>query len=292
MSAETGLPSQLRITDGKNFRLSSIATNDKLGRQKDTSRTRIRDCVDRMSVLQQRLAAYATHGILVVLQGMDTAGKDGAIRHAFSGLNPQGVHVTSFKAPVGISTRHDDLWRIHLAVPSRGEIGIFNRSHYEDVLVERVHPDMVRARGLNPDLPDFWDHRLGDLRHFESYLRRQNIIVLKLFLHISPEEQRQRLLKRLDHPEKRWKFSPSDLKEREFWPHYTAAYEEAIRATATPDAPWIVIPADHKWLARVLVAEALLDTLESLHLKEPEQKMSDALKDAQQALLKGAAKTV
>ncbi|AAW61206.1 polyphosphate kinase 2 family protein [Gluconobacter oxydans] len=292
MSAETGLPSQLRITDGKKFLLSSIATNDKLGRQKNTSRTRIRDCVDRMSVLQQRLAAYATHGILVVLQGMDTAGKDGAIRHAFSGLNPQGVHVTSFKAPVGIATRHDDLWRIHLAVPSRGEIGIFNRSHYEDVLVERVHPDMVRARGLDPDLPDFWDHRLGDLRNFESYLRRQNIIVLKLFLHISPEEQRQRLLKRLDHPEKRWKFSPSDLKEREFWPHYTAAYEEAIRATATPDAPWIVIPADHKWLARVLVAEALLDTLESLHLKEPEQKMSDALKEAQQALLKGAAKTV
>lgn len=292
MSAETGLPSQLRITDGKKFLLSSIATNDKLGRQKNTSRTRIRDCVDRMSVLQQRLAAYATHGILVVLQGMDTAGKDGAIRHAFSGLNPQGVHVTSFKAPVGIATRHDDLWRIHLAVPSRGEIGIFNRSHYEDVLVERVHPDMVRARGLDPDLPDFWDHRLGDLRNFESYLRRQNIIVLKLFLHISPEEQRQRLLKRLDHPEKRWKFSPSDLKEREFWPHYTAAYEEAIRATATPEAPWIVIPADHKWLARVLVAEALLDTLESLHLKEPEQKMSDALKEAQQALLKGAAKTV
>ncbi|MBF0852171.1 polyphosphate kinase 2 family protein [Gluconobacter sp. R75690] len=292
MSAETGLPSQLRITDGKKFRLSSIATNDKLGRQKNSSRTRIRDCVDRMSILQQRLAAYATHGILVVLQGMDTAGKDGAIRHAFSGLNPQGVHVTSFKTPVGIATRHDDLWRIHLAVPSRGEIGIFNRSHYEDVLVERVHPDMVRARGLDPDLPDFWDHRLGDLRNFESYLRRQNIIVLKLFLHISPEEQRLRLLKRLDHPEKRWKFSPSDLKEREFWPHYTAAYEEAIRATATPDAPWIVIPADHKWLARVLVAEALLDTLESLHLKEPEQKMSDALKEAQQILLKGAAKTV
>ena len=292
MSVEIGLPPQLRITDGKKFRLSSIPTNDKLGRQKNESRTRIRDCVDRMSVLQQRLAAYATHGILVVLQGMDTAGKDGAIRHAFSGLNPQGVHVTSFKAPAGISTRHDDLWRIHLAVPSRGEIGIFNRSHYEDVLVERVHPDMVRARGLNPDLPDFWDHRLQDLRNFESYLHRQNIIVLKLFLHISPEEQRLRLLKRLDHPEKRWKFSPSDIKEREFWPHYTAAYEEAIRVTSTPEAPWIVIPSDHKWLARVLVAEALLDTLESLHLKEPEQKLSDSLRDAQQALLKGAAKTV
>ncbi|GBR29115.1 polyphosphate kinase 2 family protein [Gluconobacter kondonii] len=292
MSVEIGLPPQLRITDGKKFRLSSIATNDTLGRQKNESRTRIRDCVDQMSILQQRLAAYATHGILVVLQGMDTAGKDGAIRHAFSGLNPQGVHVTSFKAPAGISTRHDDLWRIHLAIPSRGEIGIFNRSHYEDVLVERVHPDMVRARGLNPDLPDFWDHRLTDLKNFESYLRRQNIIVLKLFLHISPEEQRLRLLKRLDHPEKRWKFSPSDIKEREFWPHYTAAYEEAIRATSTPEAPWIVIPSDHKWLARVLVAEALLDTLESLHLKEPEQKLSDSLRDAQQALLKGAAKTV
>ncbi|AQS91331.1 polyphosphate--nucleotide phosphotransferase [Gluconobacter albidus] len=292
MSVEIGLPPQLRITDGKKFRLSSIPTNDTLGRQKNESRTRIRDCVDRMSLLQQRLAAYATHGILVVLQGMDTAGKDGAIRHAFSGLNPQGVHVTSFKAPAGISTRHDDLWRIHLAVPSRGEIGIFNRSHYEDVLVERVHPDMVRARGLNPDLPDFWDHRLEDLRNFESYLHRQNILVLKIFLHISPEEQRLRLLKRLDHPEKRWKFSPSDLKEREYWPHYTAAYEEAIRATSTPESPWIVIPSDHKWLARVLVAETLLETLESLHLKEPEQKLSDALRDAQQALLKGAAKTV
>ena len=292
MSVEIGLPPQLRITDGKKFRLSSIPTNDTLGRQKNESRTRIRDCVDRMSLLQQRLAAYATHGILVVLQGMDTAGKDGAIRHAFSGLNPQGVHVTSFKAPAGISTRHDDLWRIHLAVPSRGEIGIFNRSHYEDVLVERVHPDMVRARGLNPDLPDFWDHRLEDLRNFESYLHRQNILVLKIFLHISPEEQRLRLLKRLDHPEKRWKFSPSDLKEREYWPQYTAAYEEAIRATSTPESPWIVIPSDHKWLARVLVAETLLETLESLHLKDPEQKLSDALRDAQQALLKGAAKTV
>ncbi|OUI81060.1 polyphosphate:nucleotide phosphotransferase [Gluconobacter sp. DsW_056] len=292
MSVEIGLPPQLRITDGKKFRLSSIPTNDTLGRQKNESRTRIRDCVDRMSLLQQRLAAYATHGILVVLQGMDTAGKDGAIRHAFSGLNPQGVHVTSFKAPAGISTRHDDLWRIHLAVPSRGEIGIFNRSHYEDVLVERVHPDMVRARGLNPDLPDFWDHRLEDLRNFESYLHRQNILVLKIFLHISPEEQRLRLLKRLDHPEKRWKFSPSDLKERDYWPQYTAAYEEAIRATSTPESPWIVIPSDHKWLARVLVAETLLETLESLHLKEPEQELSDALRDAQQALLKGAAKTV
>ncbi|EHH66933.1 PPK2 family polyphosphate kinase [Gluconobacter morbifer] len=286
MSADRiGLPSQLFITNGKNFNLSSISTNDKLGRQKAASRTRIRDCVDRMRILQQRLAAYATHGILVVLQGMDAAGKDGAIRHAFSGLNPQGVHVKSFKAPWGEEKLHDDLWRIHKAVPARGEIGIFNRSHYEDVLVERVHPDMVRARGLDPDQPHFWDNRLADLRGFETYLRHQNILVLKIFLHESREKQRQRLLRRLEMPEKRWKFSASDLKEREFWPHYSAAYEEAIRATATPEAPWIVVPADHKWLARVLVAETLLATLEGLHLKEPDEKLSDTLKSAQDALL-------
>ena len=286
MSAEIGIPPHLRITDGKNFRLSSIDTHDKLGREKLTSRTRIRDCVDRMAVLQGRLAAYASNGILVVLQGMDAAGKDGAVRHAFSGLNPAGVRVTSFKAPGPVEKRHDDLWRIHVAMPSRGEIGIFNRSHYEDVLIERVHPDMVRARGLDPDAPGFWENRLEDLRNFETYLTRQNILVVKLFLHISPRKQRKRLLKRLDQPEKRWKFDPSDLAERQLWPAYTQAYEEAIRATATPEAPWYIIPADRKWLTRVMVAEALLATLESLHLKEPSADFSPALKAAQEALLK------
>ncbi|MBF0872001.1 PPK2 family polyphosphate kinase [Gluconobacter japonicus] len=285
MSAETGVPSRLKITDGSKFHLSDFKTDDRVGHDKKSAHTRIRDCVDRMAILQGRLAAHGSHGILVVLQGMDTAGKDGAIRHAFSGLNPQGFHVTSFKTPAGPAEKRDDLWRVHLMAPARGEIAVFNRSHYEDVLIARVHPDFVRARGLDPDTPGFWDKRLSDIRHFESYLTHQNIVVLKLFLHISANEQKKRILKRLTHPEKRWKFSPSDLAEREKWPDYTQAYEAAIQATATPEAPWHIIPADHKWAARLMVAEALLEVLEGLHLKVPEEKLSDALRTARDTLL-------
>ncbi|KXV34987.1 polyphosphate:nucleotide phosphotransferase [Gluconobacter thailandicus] len=290
MSAESGIPSCLKITDGSTFRLSDFKTDDRVGHDKKSAHTRIRDCVDRMAILQGRLAAHGTKGILVVLQGMDTAGKDGAIRHAFSGLNPQGFHVTSFKTPAGPAEKRDDLWRVHLAVPARGEIAVFNRSHYEDVLIARVHPDIVRARGLDPDTPDFWNRRLADIRHFESYLTHQNVVILKLFLHISKDEQKKRILKRLNQPEKRWKFSSSDLAEREKWQDYTQAYEAAIQATATPEAPWHIIPSDHKWAARLMVAEALLGVMEGLHLKVPEEKLSDALRTARDTLLAESSK--
>lgn len=289
---KAGLPARLKVTDGTHFCLSDIAPEETFGHEKQAARSRIRACADRMAILQSRMAAHGEHSLLIVIQGMDTAGKDGAIRHAFAGLNPQGLHVTSFKTPAGPEEKHDFLWRVHAAMPARGDIEIFNRSHYESVLIERVHPEFVTATGLDPSAPGFWDRRLADLRHFETYLTHQNIVIVKLFLHISPQRQRKRILKRLENPEKRWKFSPSDLAEREKWSDYMAAYENAIRATATPEAPWIVVPADHKWFARLMVAEAALEAMENLHLKPPKEALSPMLKKARDALIDGDAAKV
>ncbi|QDH17218.1 PPK2 family polyphosphate kinase [Swingsia samuiensis] len=286
------IPSHLKITDGSKFSLSHFDPNEKLGYTHHTAKKRLRDCIEKLTVLQEKLAAHASQGILIVLQGMDTSGKDGAIRHAFSGLNPQGLHVVSFKTPAGPEAKRDDLWRIHLALPAYGEITIFNRSHYEDVLVTRVHPDIMRARNLNPDTPHFWQKRLTDLKNFEAYLSHQNIHIIKIFLNISKDEQKKRLLKRLDQPEKRWKFSSSDLAERSYWESYQSAYENAIQATSTEEAPWYVVPANHKWLARLITAEALLEKLEALHLSPPETKLSKELTHAKAQLLsQGKAKS-
>ncbi|CAI9119856.1 PPK2 family polyphosphate kinase [Brytella acorum] len=259
------------VRDGKDFDLDKVPTAEKGGLDKSTVRRIFRDCRMRLAALQERLAANGEHGILIVLQGMDTAGKDSLIRHVMSGMNPQGTHVTSFKQPSVDEQKHDFLWRVHAAMPARGQVGVFNRSHYEDVLVARVHAERLDRHAFagDPETPAFWDGRLEDIRHFERYLTRQNFCILKVFLHISPDEQRSRILQRIDRPEKRWKFDQSDLTERTFWPAYHRAYQEAVAGTATPYAPWLVVPSDHKWFSRFVVMEALIAMLETINPEPP-----------------------
>jgi PPK2 family polyphosphate:nucleotide phosphotransferase len=218
------------------------------------------------------LYAQDRWGVLCIFQAMDAAGKDGAIKHVFSGVNPQGVHVTSFKAPGPVELDHDFLWRHAAALPARGMIGIHNRSWYEEVLAVRVHPEILETRQkLPPSLVTkrIWDERLEDIAAFERYLTRQGIVLLKFFLHVSKEEQRRRFLSRIEEPEKHWKFSAQDVAERRRWDDYQDAYEKAIRATATPYAPWYVVPSDNKWFTRLAVAGALALTLQSLDLHYP-----------------------
>jgi PPK2 family polyphosphate:nucleotide phosphotransferase len=209
--------------------------------------------------------------VLVVFQAMDAAGKDGAIKHVMSGINPQGCQVHSFKQPSAEELDHDFLWRIAKAVPERGHIGIFNRSHYEAVLVERVHPEFVKTFQLPEQRinDDFWDARFRSIRHFESHLARSGTLILKFFLHISKEEQRKRLLARLEDPAKRWKFEMGDVAERKLWDKYMHAYEDAIRQTSRREAPWYVVPADNKPFARLLIAEAIVEAMEGLRLEFP-----------------------
>ncbi len=262
-----------RVTDGEGFRLADHDTDDKPKHfpDEDGIGALLADGVERLSALQTRLYAAESWSVLVVLQAMDAGGKDGTIKHVTTGVNPQGVDVTSFKQPGPVETMHGFLWRVHAAAPMRGRIAIFNRSHYEDVLVTRVHPDLLDR--LN--LPDpcrgkkFWHHRLEDIVNFETYLAHQGTVVLKVFLHLSKAEQRKRFLSRIDEPHKNWKFSAADLRERDYWDAYQEAYQEAIAATARPHAPWYVIPADDKTYAHLMVAEALIDALERLDLKEP-----------------------
>jgi len=221
--------------------------------------------------LQERLYAEDRWAVLVVLQGMDAGGKDGVIKHVMSGLNPQGCEVHSFKAPSSDELDHEFLWRAALRLPGRGRIGIFNRSYYEEVLVVRVHPELIASQRLPPKLvdKDLWKHRFKAIRTFERHLTRSGTLVLKLFLHVSKEEQRRRFLDRLEQPGKRWKFSMSDVAERKLWHRYMAAYQDAIRETSRREAPWYVVPADHKPLARLVVAKILIEKLEKLDLKFP-----------------------
>lgn len=268
-----------RVTDGKGFFLADHDPGDTDGIDvgEEEAKVLLQQGVERLSALQEALFANGRWAMLAVFQAMDAGGKDGTIKHVMSGVNPQGVSVTSFKQPGPVELGHDFLWRIHNAVPTRGRIGIFNRSHYEEVLVTRVHPQVLDKQ----DLPDerrkskFWKHRYRDIRNFERYLDRQGTIVLKFFLHISKEEQRTRFLSRLDDPDKRWKFSASDLAERDFWDDYQSAYEDAIAATALPEAPWIVVPGDKKWYARLVVVEAMIDALDNLGLFAPTVAPSD-----------------
>ena len=227
--------------------------------------------IDRLRDLQSVLTADGSRALLVIFQGMDGAGKDGAITHVMSGMNPQGVEVTSFRQPSIEELRHDYLWRCVQAMPERGRIGIFNRSYYEDVLVTRVHIDLI-----GDALPEgraaqdrFWRHRYDDINSFERYLSRNGTRVVKFFLHISKDEQRQRLLARLKDRKKQWKFSATDVQQRAYWQKYRAAYEMMLSATSTPWAPWYVIPSDHKWFTRVVVADILVNRLTALHLSYP-----------------------
>jgi PPK2 family polyphosphate:nucleotide phosphotransferase len=228
--------------------------------------------VSALAEVQERLYAANSWSILVILQAMDTAGKDGTIKHVMSGVNPQGCQVTSFKHPSAQELEHNFLWRYAKALPQRGCIGIFNRSYYEEVLVVRVHPELVKAQRI-PDAKiddDFWADRFADINAFERHLTHNGTVVLKFFLHISKEEQRKRLLKRLKDPKKQWKFAAEDVAERAFWDDYTKAYEDAISTTSTKWAPWYVIPADHKWVSRSLVARIVTSTIESLDLDYPQ----------------------
>ena len=235
------------------------------------------------------LYAQDRWSLLLVFQAMDAAGKDGVIKHVMSGVNPQGCQVVSFKAPSTEELDHDYLWRCAKNLPERGRIGIFNRSYYEEVLVVKVHPELLRGQKLPPSLVTrrIWDERYQDIRSFERYLSRQGTVVRKFFLHVSHAEQKKRFLERIEHPEKNWKFSAADVRERGHWNEYMAAYQALIRETATPESPWYVVPADNKWFTRLVVAAAVVDALASLDLRYPkvDRKQLAELAVAKRALL-------
>jgi PPK2 family polyphosphate:nucleotide phosphotransferase len=240
-------------------------------KNKEQAAEKLRKDIERLAKYQEVLYAQNTWALLVVLQAMDTAGKDSTIRHVMSGVNPQGTQVHSFKAPSEEELDHDFLWRSAKALPERGNIGIFNRSYYEEVLVVRVHPEYLRAQHLPAELNDrrIWDRRLDDIAAFERYLARNGVLILKFFLNVSRREQKRRFMERLDQPQKNWKFSTADVKERAHWNDYMKAYEQAIRATATKHAPWYVVPADNKWYTRLVVSAAIVGAMERLALAYP-----------------------
>jgi PPK2 family polyphosphate:nucleotide phosphotransferase len=282
-----------RVESGKHFRLKDYDPADTHGldsEAKDEAKELLADGVQKLSELQDILAAQDRWGLLVIFQAMDAAGKDGTIKHVMSGVNPQGVEVTSFKVPTEEEMNHGYLWRTSQHAPARGRIGIFNRSYYEELLVVRVHPQVLANEKLPKKLvtKDIWEERYEDINNFERYVTRNGIAVVKFFLNVSKKEQKRRFLERLDTPEKNWKFSPSDLKEREFWDDYQRAYEEAIRNTASEYAPWYVVPADCKWFTRLVVSHVLVDELKALKLEYPKLsgETKKALADARRQLEK------
>jgi len=264
------------ITKGKEFRLKDIDPDDTLGLTKEADKPRAKEAlvmgVATLAELQDKLYAQDKWALLLIFQAMDAAGKDGAIKHVMSGVNPQGCQVFSFKAPSAEDLDHDYLWRCMKCLPNRGQIGIFNRSYYEEVLAVRVHPEFLAKQKLPPELAGkhIWEERFEDIRNFEQYLSRNGIVVLKFFLHVSKKEQKRRFLERIENPLKNWKFSANDAAERDYWDDYMECYEDLIRETATKHAPWYVVPADNKWFTRVVVAAAIIQTLDSLRLKYPE----------------------
>lgn len=264
---------KFRIDHPGKFRLADYDPDDTCGLdiEKAEAKALLADGIERLSALQEKLYAQNRWAVLAVFQAMDAAGKDGAIKHVMSGVNPQGCQVHAFKAPSGEELDHDFLWRIAKALPERGRIGIFNRSHYEEVLVARVHPEVLARQRLPKQLTgkNIRGERFRSIRDFESHLARNGVLVLKFFLHVSKEEQRRRLLARLDEPGKRWKFDMSDIAERKLWDKYMQAYEDAIRHTSRPEAPWHVVPADNKPFARLVIAEAIVEAMEGLKLEYP-----------------------
>ena len=268
------LADSFRVTDGKKFRLKDVDPGDTLhldSEDKPRAKEALAAGVEALAEMQDMLYAQDRWGVLLIFQAMDAAGKDGAIKHVMSGVNPQGCQVFSFKAPTSDDLDHDYLWRCMKCLPERGRIGIFNRSYYEETLVVRVHPELLERQRLPPQLitKDLWQDRFQDIRSVERYLNRNGIAICKFFLHVSKKEQKQRFLDRLENPEKYWKFSTADLHERGFWNEYQEAYEDMIRHTATKHSPWYVVPADNKWFTRVAVAAAVIDTLAGLGLHYP-----------------------
>jgi PPK2 family polyphosphate:nucleotide phosphotransferase len=261
-----------RITDGRKFRLGKVDPADTRGlKSKAQARGYLEQGIELLADLQEKLYAQDQWGVLLVFQAMDAAGKDGAIKHVMSGINPQGCQVYSFKAPSPEELDHDFLWRTTRNLPERGRIGIFNRSYYEEMLVVRVHPQILMKQKLPSSLVTkaIWQQRFEDVAAFERYLARNGFAIAKFFLHVSRKEQKARFLERLERPEKNWKFSLADAREREHWGAYMSAYEDVIRHTAAPHAPWYVLPADNKWFTRLAVAAAIYETLARLDLKYP-----------------------
>ena len=263
-----------RVARGARFRLKAYDpadTGDLKKADKPRAQEALQSGIALMADLQDRLYAQNKWSLLLIFQAMDAAGKDGVIKHVMSGVNPQGCQVFSFKAPSEEELDHDFLWRCQKRLPERGRIGIFNRSYYEETLVVRVHPELLARQQLPPERvgKDIWKHRFKDIRAFERYLARNGTIVRKFFLNVSKAEQKKRFLERIDTPEKNWKFSAADVKERGFWKDYMAAYEDMIRNTATPEAPWYVVPADNKWYTRTVVAAAIIDALSRMDLRYP-----------------------
>ncbi len=283
---------RFRIDSPDKFRLSAFAPGECNGLSVDKSEAKamLANGIEQLTDLQERLYACDRWSVLIVLQAMDAAGKDSVIKHVMSGLNPQGVEVHSFKQPSAEELDHNFLWRAARRLPERGRIGIFNRSYYEEVLVVRVHPELLELQQLPASVEDkdIWQQRFDDICAFERHLARNGTRILKFFLHVSKEEQRKRFLERIDEPAKRWKFSMGDVAERKLWDKYMAAYEDMIRQTSRPAAPWFVVPADHKWFTRMVVAGALVQELQALGLDFPkvEGKALKELQDVGKALKK------
>lgn len=280
----------LRVEPGTKAKLHKRSTSDTHGyKSKEEAKGKLVRDIARMQKYQDVFYAADTYSLLIIFQAMDAAGKDGSIKHVMSGLNPQGCQVASFKAPGPMALDHDYLWRCNIVLPERGRIGIFNRSYYEEVLVTRVHPGIFAAQKLPPEARkgNVWKRRFNEINQYERYLHDNGTRILKFFLHLSKDEQKRRFLERIDRPEKNWKLSPSDVKERAHWDAYQSAYEDAITHTSTEHAPWFVIPADHKWFARIAIADIVVSTLRSLRLRYPE--VDDAhrqqLAEAKQILL-------
>src|SRR5881227_1029370 len=265
-----------RITKGKNFRLKDVDPDETLEFTTEADKPRAKEALTSgilaLAELQDKLHAQDKWAVLLMFQAMDAAGKDGAIKHVMSGVNPQGCQVFSFKSPSSEDLDHDYLWRCMKSLPNRGHIGIFNRSYYEEVLVVRVHPEFLAKQKLPQKVvgKKIWEERFEDIRNFEQYLSRNGVVVRKFFLHVSKKEQKRRFLERIDDPLKNWKFSSNDAAERDFWDDYMQAYEQMIQETATKEAPWYVVPADNKWFTRLIVASAVIETLTSLDLAYPE----------------------
>jgi PPK2 family polyphosphate:nucleotide phosphotransferase len=294
MSWASKLVEPYRVEDGSKFRLKDFDPgNTGEIHSKRHAKQLLTLGIASLAELQDKLYAQNRWGVLLIFQAMDAAGKDGVIQHVMSGVNPQGVQVYSFKAPSVEELNHDYLWRTSKRVPERGRIGIFNRSYYEEVLVVRVHPNLLKDERIPPSLitKDIWTDRFRDINGFERYYSSNGIVVRKFFLNLSKKEQKKRFLARLEHPEKNWKFSPSDVREREYWDDYMKTYEDMIIHTASPHAPWYVVPADNKWFTRVVVAAAVVETLEDLQLAYPEVD-PDKRKELQaaRALLEGKKK--
>jgi PPK2 family polyphosphate:nucleotide phosphotransferase len=280
------------ITDGKKFQLKNFDPADTNGiKSKKAAQDMLEQIGPMVAEMQEKLYAQDLWALLLIFQGMDAAGKDGAIKHVMSGVNPQGCDVYSFKGPSNEELQHDYLWREHKVMPSRGKIGIFNRSYYEEVLVVRVHPQILRAEKLPEDLitKHIWEERYEDINGFEKFLTRNGIVIRKFFLHVSKEEQKKRFLERLEDSKKNWKFSMDDIKERKFWNDYQEAYEEMVQNTATKRAPWYVVPADNKWYGRVVIASAIIEALHGLNLQFPDvdKAKKKELDEIREALLKG-----